>query len=157
MLFGEPNLVYPDPNKRYVLFMDASKYAWSCVLTQKYTQIIDGKEVVTHHPITYISGLFKVSQLNWACLTKDAFTIYMSIRMLMYYLKDGDVILCSDHLPLRKFLEQNTLNLKANRWAIEISPFQIEFQYIKGIKNTLADTMSCLISNKSRTPSVQIL
>ena len=68
--------------------------------------------------------------------------IYMSIKKLMYYLEDVDLILHSDHLLLRKFLEQNTLNLKVNRWTIEISPFQIEFQYIKGIKNTLADTMS---------------
>ena len=51
----------------------------------------------------------------------------------------------SDHLPLKKFLAKNTLNLKVNNWAIEISPFRITFEYIKGIKNTLADTMSRLI------------
>ena len=28
---------------------------------------------------------------------------------------------------------------------MEISPFRIQFEYIKGIKNTLADTMSRLI------------
>ena len=36
-------------------------------------------------------------------------------------------------------------NLPYNNWAIEISPFRITFEYIKGIKNTLADTMSHLI------------
>ena len=51
----------------------------------------------------------------------------------------------SDHLPLKKFLAKNTLNSKVNNWAIEISPFQITFKYIKGIKNTLADMMSQLI------------
>ena len=51
----------------------------------------------------------------------------------------------SDHLPLKKFLEKNTLNSEVNNWAVEISPFRIEFEYIKGIKNTLADTMSRLI------------
>ena len=51
----------------------------------------------------------------------------------------------SDHLPQKKFLEENTLNSKVNNWAVEISPFRIEFEYIKGIKNTLADTMSRLI------------
>ena len=38
------------------------------------------------------------------------------------------------------------LNSKVNNWAIEISPFCITFEYIKGIKNTLADTMSHLIN-----------
>ena len=37
------------------------------------------------------------------------------------------------------------MNSKVNNQAIEISPFRITFKYIKGIKNTLADTMSQLI------------
>ena len=31
---------------------------------------------------------------------------------------------------------------------MEISPFKITFEYIKGVKNTLADTMSTLMSIK---------
>ena len=85
------------------------------------------------------------SQINWATLTKEAYAIYRSVRKLTYYLENADVLLRSDHLPLKKFLEKNTLNSKVNNWAVEISPFRIEFEYIKGIKNTLADTMSRLI------------
>ena len=67
------------------------------------------------------------------------------MKKLAYYLEDADVTLRSDHLPLRKFLAKNTLNSKVNNWAVEISPFRITFEYIKGIKNALADTMSRLI------------
>ena len=141
----EPILTYPDPNLPYVLFTDASKYAWACVLTQEKTHMIEGKEVKLLHPITYMSGLFWGSQMNWACLTKEAYAIYMSIKKLAYYLEDADITLRSDHLPLKKFLAKNTLNSKVNNWAIEISPFHITFEYIKGIKNTLADTMSQMI------------
>ena len=146
MVTEEPILVYPDPSKPYVLFTDASKYAWSCVLTQEYTHVIEGKTVKVLHPISYQSGLFKGSQLNWACLMKEAYAIYMSIKKLDYYLVDADIILHSDHLHLKKFLNKNTLNSKVNNWAVEISPFRITFEYIKGIKNTLADTMSRLIA-----------
>ena len=142
---SEPILTYPDPNLPYVFFTDTSKYAWACVLTQEKTHIIDDKEVQILHPVTYMSGLFKGSQMNWACLTKEAYAIYMSIKNLAYYLEDADVTLRSDHLPLKKFLAKNTLNSKVNNWAIEISPFRITFEYIKGIKNSLADTMSRLI------------
>ena len=38
------------------------------------------------------------------------------------------------------------MNTKVNNWAVEISPFKITFEYIKGIKNTLADTMSRLVA-----------
>ena len=142
----EPILTYPDPNLPYVLFTDASKYAWACVLTQEKTHMVEGKEVKLLHPITYMSGLFRGSQMNWACLTKEAYAIYMSIKKLTYYLEDADITLRSDHLPLKKFLAKNTLNSKVNNWAIEISPFCITFEYIKGIKNTLADTMSQMIN-----------
>ena len=37
------------------------------------------------------------------------------------------------------------MNSKVNNWAVEISPFHITFEYIKGIKITLVDTMSRLI------------
>ena len=144
-LMTEPILTYPDPNLPYVLFTDASKYAWACVLTQEETHIIEEKEVKILHPITYMSDLFRGSQMNWACLTKEAYAIYMSIKKLAYYLEDANITLRSDHLPLRKFLPKNTLNSKVNNWAIEISSFHITFKYIKGIKNTLADTLSRLI------------
>ena len=132
----DPILTYPDPNLPYVLFTDASKYAWECILTQEKTHILEAKETKLLHPITYMSGLFRGSQLNWACLTKKAYAIYMSIKKLTYYLEDADVTLRSDPLPLKKFLAKNTLNSKVNTWAIEISPFRISFEYIKGIKNT---------------------
>ena len=64
-------------------------------------------------PITYMSGLFKGSQMNWACLTKEAYAIYMSIKKLAYYLEDADITLRSDHLPLKKFLAKNTLKFQS--------------------------------------------
>ena len=145
VIITSPILKYPDPNKGYTLFTDASKYAWACVLTQEYQHEKGGKEYKINHPITFASGLFKGSQMNWAALTKEAFAIYSSIKKLSYYLEDADIVLRSDHLPLKKFLQKNTLNSKVNNWAVEISPYRIKFEYIKGIKNTLADTMSRLI------------
>ena len=137
-LITSPILKYPDPNKPYTLFTDASKYAWACVLTQEDEHEKGGKVFKINHPITFASGLFKGSQLNWAALTKEAFAIYSSIKKLSYYLQDAEIILRSDHLPLKKFLQKNMLNTKVNNWAVEISPYKIQFEYIKGIKNTLA-------------------
>ena len=144
-LITSPILKYPDPNKAYTLLTDASTLAWACVLTQEYQHEKDGKIFKINHPITFASRLFKGSQLNWAALTKEAFAIYSSIKKLSYYFEDADIILRSDHLPLKKFLQKNTLNSKINNWAVEISPYRIQFEYIKGIRNTLADTMSRLV------------
>ena len=141
----DPILTYPYPNLPYVLFTDPSKYAWACVLTQGKTHMFEGKETKLLHPIAYMSGLFRGSQINWACLNNEVYAIYMSIKKIVYYLEDADVTLRSDQLPLKKFLAKNTLNSKVNNWAIKISSFRITFEYIKGITNTVADTMSRLI------------
>ena len=74
--------------------------------------------------------------------TQQAYGIYMSVKKLPYYLVDSEITLHSDHLPFRKFLEKNTLNSKVNNWVVEISPCKIKFEYIKGIKDTLADMLS---------------
>ena len=76
-LLKEPILKYPKPDQPYILYTDASKYAWAGVLTQAYVYKEEGKEYSIHHPITYVSGLFKGPQLNWAALTKEAYAIYM--------------------------------------------------------------------------------
>ena len=132
-----PILRYPDPQANYTLYTDASKYAYAGILTQHYNG--------TDHPITYVSGLFCGSQLNWATLTKEAYAIYMSVKKLSFYIDTAKITVKSDHLPLKKFLEKNTLNSKVNNWAVELESQDITFEYIPGIRNTLADTLSRLI------------
>ena len=144
-LCGEPILKYADTSKPYTLYTDASKYGWAGVLTQSHTTVIDGKSVTTDHPVAFVSGLFRGSQLNWAALTKEAYAIYMSVRKLSFYLIQADVFLKSDHLPLKRFLHKNTLNSKVNNWAMELESFNIWFEHIKGQNNVLADTLSHLI------------
>ena len=144
-LCGEPILKYAHTSKPYSLYTDGNKYGWAGVLTQSHTTVIDGKSVTTDHPFVFVSGLFRGSQLNWAALTKEAYTIYMSVKKLSFYLIQADVLLKSDHLPLKRFLHKNTLNSKINNWAMKLESFNIKFEHIKGHNNIIADTLSHLI------------
>ena len=63
-LCGEPVLKYADTSKPYTLYIDASKFGWTGVLTQSHTTVIDGNSTTTDHPVTFVSGLFRGSQLN---------------------------------------------------------------------------------------------
>ena len=132
-----PILRYPDPAASYTLYTDASKYAYAGVLTQRQDD--------TDHPVAYVSGLFRGSQLNWAALTKEAYAIYMSVKKLSFYLDSARITVRSDHLPLKRFLEKNTLNAKVNNWAVELESQKIDFVFIQGTKNMLANTLSRLI------------
>ena len=77
----------------------------------------------------------------------------MSVKKLSFYLTDAQILLRSDHKPLEKFLLKNTLNSKVNNWAMELEAFNIQFDYIKGSNNILADTLSCLITIDPDTPT----
>ena len=132
--------IYPliaDPKASHTLYTDTSKYAYAGMLTH-HSNGMD-------HPITYVSGLFHGSQLNWATLTKEAYAIYMSVKKLSFYIDTAKITVKSNHLPLKKFLEKNTLNSKVNNWAVELESQNITFEYIPGIRNTLADMLSRLI------------
>ena len=82
-IITSPILKYPDPNKGYTLFTDASKYAWACVLTQEYQYEKGGKEYKINHPITFASGLFKGSQMNWAALTNKLLQYILPLRSFL--------------------------------------------------------------------------
>ena len=88
------------------MLTDTSKYAWSTVLTQEYTTSIDGKVVHHKHPVTYVSMLFHGSQLNWTALKKEAFLIYMSVKIPSFYLADAPIIHKSGHLPQKSFFKR---------------------------------------------------
>ena len=86
--------------------------------------MIDGKEVMANHPVSFVSGLFHGSQLNWAAMTKEAYAIYMTVKKSIFYLTGHYITLRSDHWPLNKFLKQMTLNNTVNNWAVEIESFK---------------------------------
>ena len=68
-LCSAPVLKYLDISKLYMLYTYTSKYGWAGVLTHKHTSTVNSKEITMNHPVSYISGLFYGSQLNWAVLT----------------------------------------------------------------------------------------
>ena len=83
------------------------------VLAQAYVHVIDGKENTTPLPVTYMGGLFRGSQLNWAAFNKETHVMYTSIKKQSFYLGDANITVRSDHLPLQRFLERNTLTFKS--------------------------------------------
>ena len=157
LLMEYPILRYPNPTQGYILYTDASGIGWSGVLTQEH---LDEKGKAKNHPICYVSGQFRGSQLNWAALTKEAYVIYMSVRRLSFYVTDVEVTIRSDHLPLKKFLNKQTMNSKVNNWAVELEQFRLHLEWIPGSRNLLADSLSHLLdvvpdAQKSKEPDDQ--
>ena len=101
--------------------------------------------MTTNHPVSFVSGMFHGSQLNWAPMTIKAYAIYMTVKKSTFYLTGQEITLRSDHLPLKKFLNCRTLNNTVDNWAVGIESFKIKFVHIAGKDNILTDTLSRLI------------
>ena len=69
----------------------------------------------------------------------------MSVRRLSFYVTDTEVTIRSDHLPLKKFLNKQTMNSKVNNWAVELEQFRLHLEWISGTRNLLADSLSRLL------------
>ena len=102
--------------------------------------------MTTNHPVSFVSGMFHGSQLNWAAMTKEAYAIYVTVKKSTFYLTGQEITLRSDHLPLKKFLNHRTLNNTVDNWAVEIENFKIKFVHISGKDNVLTDTLSRFIN-----------
>ena len=138
-LTQSPILKYPDPNKCYVVFTDASDQAAAAVLTQEY---LDENGQMKEMPIAYLSAQFSDTQFKWSTVVKEGYAIYMAIKKWRHYLEDAEILLKSDAKSLQKFLNGKTDNLKLDRWSLELQGRNINVEHIPGYKNKAADCLS---------------
>ena len=66
-----PTLQYPDPNRPFELFTDASHYHYSGILHQ--AKIEDPEQLI---PIAYFSGSFNAAQQNYNLTMKEVYAAY---------------------------------------------------------------------------------
>ena len=57
--------------------------------------------------------------------------LYVSAEVKLLW-TDAEVTIRSDHLPLKKFLNKQTMNSKVNNWAVELEQFQLHLEWIPG-------------------------
>ena len=76
-LIKSPILKYPNPQKRYVIFTDASDQAAAAVLTQEYK---GDENEIKEMPIAYLSAQFSGTQFKWSTVVKEGYVIYYAIK-----------------------------------------------------------------------------
>ena len=133
-----PILHYPNPNKTYIIYTDASDDACGAQLSQEH----DG----TKFPIAFLSHTFTETQCKWSTTEQEAFGVYYTITKWNYYLQGANISVQNDHKPLAQFLNGKNANNKVNRWSLELTTYNITFEWISGAKNKAADCLSRLVS-----------
>ena len=78
-LFQASTLHYPNLKKHYIIYTDASDYAYGAQLSQEH----DG----TEFPITFLSHTFMETQLKWSTTEQEAYGVYYAVTKWNYYLQ----------------------------------------------------------------------
>ena len=147
-------LAYPDTNKPYVLYTDASDTCIGACLAQVCE---DGEETLpeikNERPIHFISHKLSDTQRRWPIVEKEAYAIYFALQKLNHYLHDAKFVVRTDHMPLRHLLESPMQNRKIQTWALSIEGYDCKIEYVAGKKNTCADFLSRLPGHENRDDS----
>ena len=132
-----PVLQYPNPNRWYIVYTDASDDTCRTELSQEH----EG----TEFPIAFLSHTFWETQSKWSTTEQEAYGVYYAITKWNYYLQGADIIVWNYHKPLNKFLNSKNANNKVNRWGLELTVYNITFEWISGAHNKVTDCHSHLV------------
>ena len=142
-----PLLVYPNPNKKYTLYTDASDTCIGACLTQECD--VEGADslpgtfgTIIEKPIYYLSHKLNKAQCKYSVIEKEAYAIYYSLQKLDYYLHNSEFTIKTDHKPLKYLLESPMTNKRIQLWALSIAGYNCKIEYIAGTTNTCADLLS---------------
>ena len=128
-------MAFPNPNKPYALYTDASDLALGAVLTQR-----DNNN--NERPIAFISKAFTDAQKRWCTLERECFTILYSLDKLKTYLRGADFEIFTDNKPCVSLTKGAVKNAKLERWAVTIASYGGKITHLPGKKNLLADFLS---------------
>ena len=103
MIIQAPILHYPDPNKKYIVYTDASDNACGAQLSQEH----EGAEF----PVAFLSHTFTETQRKWSTTEQEAYEVYYTITKWNYYLQGADITVKNDHKPLAKFLNEKKMQI----------------------------------------------
>ena len=131
-----PILAYPDINKPYILYTDASDYAIGAALVQ---DTATGERV-----IQYLSHQLNETQQRWPVIEKEGYAIIYSVQKFRHYLYGSKFTVMTDHKPLKHLFTSEMRNARVQRWAIILEEYGCDVEYVSGSKNVVADCLSRL-------------
>jgi hypothetical protein len=129
-----PVLRQADETLPFKIRTDASNYALGAVLLQG-----EGPE---EKPIEYASRLLTPSERNYDTTQREALAVVWACKKFRGYIEGNEVIVSSDHQPLRWLMSLQSPTGRLARWALSLQPYDIKVNYIPGRSNVLADILS---------------
>ena len=125
----EPVLAFPDLNKQFHLYTDASDIGIGSVLVQVHDGI--------PKPVHYFSCSLSKTQRKYPTIERECLGLIRALQHFDYLLADTPIpfIVYTDHAPLHYLLTQKkSNNRKLQTWSVILSAYNCKIQYIRGSK-----------------------
>ena len=137
-LMTPPILSYPNFEKPFILYTDASTFALGAILSQKNE---DKKERV----IAYASRTLGKHERNYGITELECLAVVWAVKHFHHYLHGQKFTVITDHAALRYLLNLSNPTGRLGRWLMFLNSYNLEIINRPGKQHTNVDTLSRII------------
>ncbi|GJV86665.1 reverse transcriptase domain-containing protein [Tanacetum coccineum] len=139
-LCNAPVLALPDGPDDFVVYCDASKQGFGCVLMSKqgFGCVLMQRGKV----IAYASRQLKKHENNYTTHDLELGAVVFALKIWRHYLYGTKSVIYTDHQSLQYIFDQKDLNMRQRRWIELLSDYECEIKYHPGKANVVADALS---------------
>lgn len=136
-LTSAPILAYPNFEKPFVVYTDASTVAVGAILSQKDTE---GKERV----IAYASRSLNVHERNYGITELECLAVIWAVKHFHHYLHGQKFLIITDHAALTHLKNMANPVGKLGRWLMTLNGYNFEILNRPGKQHSNVDFLSRL-------------
>src|SRR6267154_614221 len=143
LVTSEPVIVPPDPDRQFILYVDASQFATGTVLYQPDLERTDHHGNPLLWPIGFHSQTFNKAEQNYPIYDRELLAIVRGLRNWRHLMRNTThpVMVITDHANLQYYREPQKIGPRVNGYIVELADYNIQLVYKPGASNK-ADELS---------------
>jgi len=133
-LVNAPILIYPDFERPFEIFSDASGVAIGAVLVQRRNEVI--------HPLAFASRQLSATERNYSTSEREMLAIVWAAKHFNAYIYGRHIKFYTDHKPLSTLNKVKEPNGRLYKLLLKLQDLDYEIIYYPGVLNYTADFLS---------------
>ena len=148
-----PILQVPDPERQFVVEVDASDVGVGAVLSQRNPQ--DNKL----HPCAFFSQRLSPAERNYDIGNRELLAVKLALEEWRHWLEGTKqpFLVWTDHKNLEYIQSAQRLNSRQARWALFLTRFNFSLSYRPGSRNIKPDALSRQFFGEDNNDSVETI
>jgi hypothetical protein len=134
-LTDEATLAFPDLQREFWLWCDASDEGLGAVLMQRDNE---GRD----RPVEFASKLLSKREQGYTVTEREALAIVLGVKHFRHYLHGTPFKLVTDHIAVTWMMKHDNPKGRVARWVVALQEFDYEVIHRPGSANAAADAMS---------------